>query len=114
MKKKVIVPDILPAVQTKCKIRAYRDFVFCKPITERIINGIVIPEVALDLSNPIEAIVVAVGCGLVEGGQIVPLIAKVGDRVFLPANAGTLIKVKETDEEFFVCRENILFGAVMA
>lgn len=111
MKKKVN-PQVFPEVQTKCKIRAYRDFVWTRPVTERIINGLIVPDVALDLSNPVEAIVVAVGDGLVEGGQIVPLTTKVGDRVFMPANVGTLIKVKETDEEFFVCRENILFGTV--
>lgn len=102
----------IPDTKTKCTIRAFRDFVYLRVITEEKIGMILVPKSAQDIENPVEGVVIAVGDGLVEGGRIVPLTVRVGDRVQFPRHVGTFIKIKETDETFFVCRENILFGAV--
>ncbi len=100
----------LPALKTK--ITAIRDFVWLKSIDDEVSDGgIIIPNSAMDTENPLEGVVVAVGTGLIEGGIEIPLKVKVGDHVHFPRNAGTLVRVKETGETFFVCRENIIFGA---
>lgn len=111
-KKKDPAADAPLSIKTKCKIRAYRDFIFLRVKTEAKVNGIIIPESAQDVEHPVEGVIVAVGDGLVEGGVVVPLTARIGDHVHMPRHVGTFIKIKETDETFFVCRENILFGAV--
>lgn len=96
------------------KIRAIRDFIWVKLHEEKVNPGgtIIIPDNAKDKENPREGIVVAVGDGLVEGGIVVPLTVKVGDNIRCPRNAGTIVKINETGEEFFVLRENQVFGAV--
>lgn len=100
-----------PVQPAKKRIRAIRDFVVIHPEEPlRYKGGIIIPESADDEKNPPSGIVVSVGCGLVEGGQIIPLKVKVGDHVFLPRNAGTLIRDHPVLEDCFVCRENVLFG----
>ncbi len=96
----------------QAKLRMLRDFVALRVVTETKIGSILIPQSAQDIENPTEGIVVAVGDGLVEGGRIIPLTVKVGDHVYMPSAVGTWIKIKETGESFFICRENILFCAV--
>lgn len=71
---------------------------------------IVIPDVAGDENNPLGGTVLSVGCGLVEGGQIIPLKVKVGDHVTFPRNAGTLFKNHPVVEDCFILRENQIFG----
>lgn len=72
---------------------------------------IVIPEIADDAKNPPSGIVVSVGDGLVEGGVIIPLRVEVGQRVYFPRNAGTLIRDHPIVEDCFIIRENQIFGA---
>lgn len=97
----------------KKRLRAIRDFICLhpeQPMRTSATGLIVIPEVADDDKNPPSGIVVSVGCGLVEGGQIVPLKVKVGQRVYFPRNAGTLIRNHPIIEDTFVIRENQIFG----
>lgn len=98
------------------KIKAVRDFVWVKPDDkETIINGIIIPDSGKDPENPRSGIVIAVGCGLVEGGAVVPLVVKVGDHIHFPRNSGTLLRKKdnpELDHDVFVLRENQVFGVI--
>ncbi len=99
-------------VKKEAKISACRDFVWCKAIEERTVNGIVVPDSAQDINNPREGLVVAVGTGLIEGGVEIPLKVKVGDHIYFPKASGTMVFIKETDEMFFVLRENQVFGSV--
>lgn len=95
----------------KKRIHAIRDFLVLAPEQPlRYKGGIVIPESADDEKNPPSGIVLSVGCGLVEGGQIVPLKVKVGQHVFFPRNAGTLIRDHPVIEDCFLIRENMIFG----
>lgn len=96
----------------KKKIIAIRDFVVIKPDQELKVGAgmIVIPDTAQDEMNPTSGVVISVGCGLVEGGQIVPLKVKVGDHVAVPRNSGTLIKNDPNFEDCFIVRENQIFG----
>lgn len=108
MKKKIIVKAPAPP---KKRIHAIRDMVVLHPEEPmRYKGGIIIPETADDEKNPPSGIVVSVGCGLVEGGVIIPLKVKVGQRVFFPRNAGTLIRDHPLIEDCFILRENIIFG----
>ena len=92
---------------------ACRDFIVVRPVAEDVtVSGIVIPDSGKDPENPYCGEVLAVGCGLVEGGRIIPLKVKVGDRIYFPRNSGTLLKERdnpELGETVFVLRENQVF-----
>lgn len=97
----------------KKRIRAIRDFVCIHPdqlLQTQPGSLIVIPATANDETNPNSGIVVSVGDGLVEGGNIIPLKVKVGQRVYFPRNAGTLFKNHPIVEDTFILRENQIFG----
>lgn len=99
----------------KKRIQAIRDFLILAPeLPMRTSpNGlIVVPETADDEKNPPSGIVLSVGDGLVEGGNIIPLKVKVGDRVFFPRNAGTLVRNHPDCEDCFAIRENQIFGVL--
>src|SRR3990167_8664176 len=94
----------------KKRIRALRDFLVLHPEEPlKTVGHIVVPDCAHDEKNPPSGIVVSVGCGLVEGGKIIPLKVKVGQRVYFPRNAGTLIRNLPLIEDCFVIRENQIF-----
>ena len=95
----------------KKRIRAIRDFLVLAPEEPlKTIGMLVVPDCAHDEKNPPSGIVLSVGCGLVEGGQIIPLKVKVGQRVYFPRNAGTLIRNHPIVEDAFIIRENQIFG----
>ena len=97
----------------KKRIRAIRDFVCIRPdqlLETQPGSLIVVPSTAHDDKNPNSGIVVSVGDGLVEGGQIIPLKVKIGQRVYFPRNAGTLFKNHPIVEDTFILRENQIFG----
>ena len=90
----------------KIKFRAIRDFIVIKVVEPKTSGGILIPDQAKEMALYGEA--VSVGCGLIEGGVIIPLVVKPGDTVrFLP-HSGT--KMKIDSEEYYVLRENQVFG----
>ncbi len=94
-----------------CPIRAVRDFLVITPDFElKSKGGIIIPANAADEENPLRGVVVSAGCGLVEGGQIIPLVVKVGDRIQCPRNSGTLMEIN--GEKFFALRENQVIGVI--
>ena len=95
------------------KFHCVRDFVLLRPDYELISKGgIVIPANAMDETNPLTGVVVSVGCGLVEGGRIIPLVVKVGDRVQVPRNSGTIVELGIEKEKFFALRENQVIGVI--
>ena len=103
-------------LNNKCALRCQRDFIAVRPDSEELsVGGLVIPGTAKDPDNPRSGVVLSVGCGLIEGGQIIPLKVKVGDRIHFPRNSGTLIKYEdnhEIGETVFVLRDNQVFGVI--
>lgn len=106
---RLLVPDAPPK---KKRLQAVRDFIIIRPDAPLKVGVgmIVIPDSALDEKNPLSGTVISVGCGLVEGGVVVPLVVKVGDYVTIPRNAGTLIKDHPVIEDCFIVRENQVMG----
>ncbi len=95
------------------KFRCVRDFLLIKPDYEMISKGgIVIPRNAMDENNPLTGVVVSVGCGLIEGGQIIPLVVKVGERIQCPRNCGTIVELGPEKEKYFALRENQVMGVI--
>jgi chaperonin GroES len=76
---------------------------------EQTEGGIIIPDTAKE--KPMEGRVIAVGKGKVlEGGKVVPLDVKAGDRVLFSKYAGTEVKLE--GEEHLIMREDDILGIV--
>lgn len=74
-------------------------------------GGIIIPDSATE--KPMEGEVVAVGSGLRdEGGKVIPLDVKAGDRVLFSKWSGTEITMD--GEEFLVMKESDIMGVIAA
>ena len=97
--------------KAKTKIRPLQDRVIVRRLEEeeKTEGGIIIPDTAKE--KPMEGRVVAVGKGKVlEGGKVVPLDVKKGDRILFSKYAGTEIKVE--GEEHLIMREDDILGIV--
>jgi chaperonin GroES len=95
----------------KMKIRPLQDRVIVRRLEEeeKTEGGIIIPDTAKE--KPMEGRVVAVGKGKVlEGGKVVPLDVKAGDRVLFSKYAGTEVKLE--GEEHLIMREDDILGIV--
>ena len=95
----------------KIKIRPLQDRVIVRRLEEeeKTEGGIIIPDTAKE--KPMEGRVVAVGKGKVlEGGKVVPLDVKAGDRVLFSKYAGTEVKLE--GEEHLIMREEDILGIV--
>lgn len=73
---------------------------------ETVRGGIIIPDTAKE--KPQEGVIVAVGTGRHEKGQVVPLAVKEGDRVLFGKYAGSEIKID--GEELLILKEEEIFG----
>ena len=74
-------------------------------------GGIIIPDTATE--KPMEGEVVAVGSGLRdEGGKVIPLDVKAGDRVLFSKWSGTEINMD--GEEYLVMKESDIMGVLAA
>jgi chaperonin GroES len=74
-------------------------------------GGIVIPDSAAE--KPQRGEVMAIGTGKrTEGGDVVPLDVKVGDKVLFGKYSGTEVKVN--GEELLVMREEDIMGVIEA
>ena len=73
---------------------------------ETVRGGIIIPDTAKE--KPQEGVVVAVGTGRHEKGQVTPLAVKEGDRVLFGKYAGSEIKIE--GEELLILKEEEIFG----
>ncbi len=92
------------------KLRPLADRVLVKRVEAegKTKGGIIIPDNAKE--KPMEGEVVAVGTGArSEGGQIIPLELKVGDRVLFGKWSGTEVKLNG-DEEFMIMKESDVMG----
>lgn len=97
--------------KAKTKIRPLQDRVIVRRLEEedKTEGGIIIPDTAKE--KPMEGKVVAVGKGKVlEGGKVVPLEVKKGDRILFSKYAGTEIKLD--GEEHLIMREDDILGIV--
>ena len=95
----------------KMKIRPLQDRVIVRRLEEeeQTKGGIIIPDTAKE--KPMEGRVIAVGKGKVlEGGKVVPLDVKKGDRVLFSKYAGTEVKLE--GEEHLIMREDDILGIV--
>ena len=97
--------------KAKMKIRPLQDRVIVRQLEEeeKTEGGIIIPDTAKE--KPMEGRVVAVGKGKVlEGGKVVPLDVKEGDRVLFSKYAGTEVKLE--GEEHLIMREDDILGII--
>jgi len=75
---------------------------------EVVKGGIIIPDTAKE--KPLEADVIAVGKGRIEGDKIIPLEVKAGDRVLIGKFSGTDVTVE--DEEHVIVREEEILAKI--
>jgi chaperonin GroES len=75
---------------------------------ETVRGGIIIPDSAKE--KPQEGIVVAVGKGKREKGELIALDVKEGDRILFGKYAGTEIKIE--GEELLIMREEEVLGVL--
>src|SRR4051812_5077343 len=75
---------------------------------ETVRGGIIIPDSAKE--KPQEGVVVAVGKGKREKGELVALDVKEGDRILFGKYAGTEIKIE--GEELLIMREEEVLGVL--
>ena len=93
------------------KFRPLHDRVLVRRIEtdEKTAGGIIIPDTAKE--KPHEGEVVAVGPGARdEGGKLVPLDLKVGDRILFGKWSGT--EVKLNGEDLLIMKESDVLGVI--
>jgi chaperonin GroES len=93
------------------KIRPLGDRILVKreEPSETVRGGIIIPDSAKE--KPQEAKVVAVGKGKVDdGGKLIPMEVKKGDRILMGKYAGTEVKID--GEEHIIMREDDILGVI--
>ncbi|MBD3413574.1 MAG: co-chaperone GroES [Candidatus Aminicenantes bacterium] len=71
-------------------------------------GGIIIPDTAKE--KPLEAEVVEVGKGRIEGEKTVPLEVKKGDRVLVGKFSGTEVNIDDT--EYLIVREEEILAKI--
>ena len=93
------------------KIRPLHDHILVKRVKEeeKTKGGIIIPDSAKE--KPQEGKVVAVGKGkILEGGKVVALDVKKGDRILFSKYAGNEVKIE--GEEHLILREDDILGVI--
>ena len=93
------------------KIKPLRDRIIVRRLSqdEKTKGGIIIPDTAKE--KPQEGRVVAVGPGRTDdGGKVIKLDVKAGDRILFGKYAGTEIKVD--GEELLIVREEEVLGVI--
>jgi chaperonin GroES len=71
-------------------------------------SGIIIPDTAKE--KPLEAEVVAVGKGRIEGDKVIPLEVKKGDKVLIGKFGGTEVTID--GEELVIVREEEILAKI--
>jgi len=86
------------------------DRVLLKRLEEKEVvkGGIIIPDTAKE--KPLEAEVIEVGKGRIEGDKIVPLQVKKGDKVLIGKFSGTEVTI--ADEEHVIVREEEILAII--
>ena len=89
------------------KVTPLYDRVLLKRLEEQEVvkGGIIIPDTAKE--KPLEAKVIAVGKGRIDGDKVIPLEVKAGDKVLIGKFSGTDVTV-DGEEHVIVREEEIL------
>ncbi len=89
------------------KVKPLYDRVLLKRLEEEEVvkGGIIIPDTAKE--KPLEAKVIAVGNGRIDGDKVIPLEVKAGDKVLIGKFSGTDVTV-DGEEHVIVREEEIL------
>jgi chaperonin GroES len=92
------------------KVRPLHDRLLVRRMEEKetVQGGIIIPDTAKE--KPLEADVIAVGKGRIEGDKVIPLEVKKGDRVLIGKFSGTDVTVD--DEEHVIVREEEILAKI--
>ena len=93
------------------KVKPLGDRVLVQPIEAGEVNkgGIIIPDTAKE--KPQEGKVIAVGTGKRDDdGKVVPFNVKKGDRILMPKDGGTEVKIE--DEEYQILREDDILAVI--
>jgi chaperonin GroES len=92
------------------KISPLYDRVLLKRLEEKETKkgGIIIPDTAKE--KPLEAEVVEIGKGRIEGEKVVPLEVKKGDRVLVGKFSGTEVNID--DVEYVIVREEEILAKI--
>ena len=99
---------MVEATLTKVKIQPLGDRVLVQPIESKEVKkgGIIIPDTAKE--KPQEGKIVAAGKGKVtEGGKVLPMDVKAGDKILYGKYSGTEIKI-DGDDYLIMHQEDIL------
>ncbi|HLQ84451.1 MAG TPA: co-chaperone GroES [Pseudogracilibacillus sp.] len=75
---------------------------------EKTASGIVLPDSAQE--KPQEGLVIAVGSGIIDDGDRIPLEVKEGDKVIYSKYAGT--EVKYEGKEYLIIREDDILAVI--
>lgn len=75
---------------------------------EKTASGIVLPDSAQE--KPQEGLVIAVGSGIIDDGDRIPLEVKEGDKVIYSKYAGT--EVKYEGKEYLIIREDEILAVI--
>ena len=76
---------------------------------EKTASGIVLPDSAQE--KPQEGLVIAVGSGIIDDGDRIPLEVKEGDKVIYSKYAGT--EVKYEGKEYLIIREDDILAVIV-
>ncbi len=92
------------------KVTPLYDRVLLKRLEEQEVvkGGIIIPDTAKE--KPLEAKVIAVGKGRIEGDKVLPLEVKAGDKVLIGKFSGTDVTVD--GEEYVIVREEEILAKI--
>ncbi len=75
---------------------------------EKTASGIVLPDSAQE--KPQEARVIAVGSGIIDDGDRIPLEVKAGDQIIYSKYSGTEVKYEGT--EYLIIREDDILAVI--
>lgn len=94
------------------RFRPLHDRILVKRIEEKesVRGGIVIPDTAKE--KPQEGVVLAVGTGRYERGQVIPLAVKEGDRILFGKYSGSEIRIDA--QELLILSEHEVLGILAA
>jgi chaperonin GroES len=101
------------AQATKSRLRPLHDRILVKRLEEGEVKhgSIIVPDSAKE--KPQEGKVVAVGLGTVtEGGKVLPLDVKAGDRILFGKYSGSEVKID--GEEYLIMKEEDVLGILGA
>ena len=99
--------------EKESKIRPLGDRILIKPISPdeltKNTSGIIIPE-TIDKEKPEQGRVVAVGEGRIDGGKLIPVRVKKGQKVVFSKYGYEEIKIN--DEEFYIIEEKNILAVI--